>query len=241
MKPSIIMNWKMNPETLSEAIELSVFSDKKGFILCPPFVFLSSIKEKLKNAELGAQNSFWEKEGAFTGEISSQMLKKIGCKYIIIGHSERRKNLKEDEKDIRNKLESAININMIPIVCIGSKERNEAKELKDIKNQIKKIFSDIKLSNSNKLIVAYEPVWAISTNKKNGSASSGRIEKSVDFISKNLIELIGEKSFNQTKVIYGGSVNSENVSNFLKIKGVSGVLVGAASLNKKEIKKFSNL
>ena len=134
------MNWKMNPLSLKQAIKLAKTSDKKNVVLCPPFVFLSEVKKSIKNAELGAQNSFWENPpiggGAFTGEISPLILKEMGCRYVIIGHSERRKHLRETDEMVNKKIKSALVVGLKPILCVGSKKKDKLAE-REIKIQLK--------------------------------------------------------------------------------------------------------
>lgn len=228
MKKIIIANWKMNPSTLAEA-KLLFNSAKKGVkniknievVICPPFLYISNLGPRTSKIKLGAQDCFWEESGPFTGEISLLMLKNFGCDYVIVGHSERRA-LGETDEMINRKLRAALKKKIKPILCIGEtfKERKEGKTFRILKSQL---IKDLKgfLKPKDQIVVAYEPVWAIGT----GIPCQPRDAKEV---------LIWLKKFlpkNQT--IYGGSVNSENAQNYIKI-GFNGLLVGGASLKAKE-------
>ena len=195
-----IFNWKMNPSTLKEALELASCSDEKDVVVCAPFVFLSKIK--LKKAKLGAQDSFHKEKGAFTGEVSCKMLKNLGVEYVILGHSER----KEKDQEVNLKIKACLKNNLKPIVCLD--ERLRIERLKGVKNAI----------------IAYEPVSSIGTN------NPCPIKKALKV--RDLIR----KKMKDSKILYGGSINS---SNYLKYQEVfDGLLIGGASLDKKEIKKI---
>jgi len=212
MKPLIIANWKCNPATLKEAQEL--FSDikeeikNKDVVICPPSIFLSSLI--CKGIKFGSQNCFWEDKGAYTGETSPQMIKSIGCEYVIIGHSERRKIFNESNIDIKNKIKKAQEAGLIPIVCVGESKDQDTFEV--IEEQIKDIDKDV--------IIAYEPLWAIGTGE---NASLGKVKEVRDFLKDR-------------KVLYGGSVNSQNTKDYLEI--TDGLLIGGASLNAEEFLKI---
>jgi triosephosphate isomerase (TIM) len=240
-KKIIILNWKMNPSSLSEAIEIGKFSDKKGVVLCPPFIFLNEIKKKLKNAELGAQDISWINSpidgGAFTGEISALMVKKIGCKYIILGHSERRNKLKEGDKDINKKIKNTLSVGLNPILCVGSDKKDKKSE-KEIEFQLKNNLSGVEKQEAKKIIIAYEPVWAISTSKNAVSADFKDIKEKEIFIRKILIKLFDKNTAQKIKIIYGGSVDSGNIDNFIKEDSIDGVLIGGASLKREEMRKI---
>ncbi|KUK49665.1 MAG: Triosephosphate isomerase [Parcubacteria bacterium 33_209] len=208
MKSLIIANWKCNPATLKEAQELfnGIKKDieNKNVVICPPSIFLPSLI--CEGIKFGAQNCFWEEKGAYTGEISPQMIKSVGCEYVIIGHSERRKIFNESNKDIRKKVERAKGAGLIPIVCIGESKDQNTFEI--IEEQIKDIDKDV--------ILAYEPLWAI------GTGENAPIDK-----VKEVREFLGDR-----KVLYGGSVNFQNAKDYLEI--TDGLLIGGASLNADE-------
>ena len=227
----IVMNWKCNPRSTTEASSLAVASDKKGVIICPPVVFLHSVAQKLKEASLGAQNGFWA-EGAYTGEYSFHQLKSIGTKYAIIGHSERRLLFREDSQVISKKITSALAVNISPIFCVGEKKRT------NISNAIKTVIAE--LNNSligvpkekiGKIILAYEPIWAIGTGK---NASLVEVLPIISAMKKYMMDLSGKK----IKVIYGGSVNPENVMEYATDTSIDGVLVGGASADKQKSAKI---
>jgi len=230
-KKLIVMNWKCNPRFATEASVLAVASDKKGVIICPPTVFLHTVAAKLKKASLGAQNGFWI-EGAYTGECSFNQLKSTGVKYAIIGHSERRILFSEDSQIISKKIASALVANISPIVCVGERKRTS------ISNAIKTVITE--LNNSligvpkeklRKIIIAYEPIWAIGTEK---NASLAEVLPIISAIKKHVMDLSGKK----IKVIYGGSVNSQNVSIYATSPLIDGVLVGGVSTNKQKSAKI---
>lgn len=215
MKKFIVANWKCNPTTLTKAKQL-FNSIKKGLrnikkteiIICPPFIYLKEINKLQKSVKLGAQNSCWEEKGAFTGEISPVMLKDLGCEYVILGHSERRKYLSENNDLINKRLKKAFEKDLKPILCIDNVSQIE-KGLKGVAKQ--------------KVIIAYEPVWAIGTGKtpsfQQAKLFNNRIKK-----------IVGDN----VAVLYGGSVNAENVEGFIVKSGFNGILVGGASLKPKE-------
>lgn len=247
MKPLIVANWKCNPITLREAEKL-FDSIRKGIknvknsevVICPPFVWLSNLlasKPYTLNPKLGAQDCFWEGKGAFTGEISPAMLKNLGVDYVIIGHSERRKYQKETDEMINKKLKALLGAGLKPILCVGSKDRNQKKEFKEIKIQLKNALSGIKKPNPKNIIITYEPVWAISTTEGRKIATSKKVKEGASFIRNILIKLFDKNFAHKIKIIYGGSVDSKNVREFLKEAQMAGVLVGAASLNPQEFIK----
>ncbi|MFA5936942.1 MAG: triose-phosphate isomerase [Candidatus Paceibacterota bacterium] len=235
-KKLIIANWKMNPRSSKEAEKL--FSNtvknvsnlkKTEVIICPPFVYLDKLKKISRKFSIGAQNIFWVEKGAYTGEISAEMLDSIGVKYVLLGHSERRA-LGENNSDINKKIKAALSAGIISIICIGEKERDENHEYFNIiKTQILECLNGISKNLISKIVIAYEPVWSISTtiNRKDETPEDF-FEMSI-FIRKVLADKFGIKT-EMPRIIYGGSVNEKNVSDFIKNKGVDGVLVGNASL-----------
>ncbi len=239
MSKVLAFNWKMNPAKLNEALELARISDAPQVIVIPPFVFLEEVKKILKKASLGAQDLFWQNPsvegGAFTGEVSGEELKNLGVAYAIIGHSERRQKLGETDAIVAKKLKTALEIGLIPIFCVGEtaaeKERGERDEV--LKRQIE-IGLAIAESDSRfhhaQILLAYEPVWAI------GSGNPETPESAAATISA-LREIIATHPFKMT-FLYGGSVNSQNLKNYLNYKEIDGVLVGGASLQKEEIKQM---
>ena len=239
MKTLIIANWKCNPVSQKEAENIfdSVKNGVKGasgeIIICPPFVYISL----LKGLTLGAQNCFYEEKGAFTGEISATMLKDLGAEYVIIGHSERRKYFQETDEIINQKIKKALDAGLKIIFCIGetAEERDSGKKNEVLEKQIKKGLngiSNFKFKISN-LVVAYEPVWAIGTGN---NCSIEETKQSIEFIQETLA-LSGAEGQN-IRVLYGGSVKSENSGAYIKDAGANGLLVGGASLNAEEFVKI---
>jgi triosephosphate isomerase len=236
MKTLIVANWKMNPQTLQEAREL-FDSVKEGvkdvknaeIIICPPFTFISNLKSEISNLKLGAQDCFWEEKGAFTGEVSPTILKDSGCEYVILGHSERRRHLGETDEMVNKKLKAVLKVGLKPILCIGSTERGK-KGRKEMEIHLKGALAGMEKSEVMKIIFTYEPVWAISTTKGGEVATPENTKEGKVFIKEILAELFSEDVAREAKVIYGGSVDSQNVEGFIKAAEMDGVLIGAASL-----------
>ncbi|MDR0401800.1 MAG: triose-phosphate isomerase [Endomicrobium sp.] len=248
-KPMIVGNWKMN-KTISDAVlTVKMLKDAIDVInidilICPSFTMLYIINNEIKesNIKLGAQNIFWESSGAFTGEISSTMVKDVGCSYVILGHSERRQHFSETNEMINKKVKAAFMVNIIPIVCIGetANERENNATYNVIENQIKGSLYGLSLEQASSVIIAYEPIWAIGTGK---NASSEQIQNMHLFIRKTYCKMYGESVSNNISIIYGGSVNLYNISDIIKQPDVDGCLVGGASLNAKsfaELVKCAN-
>ncbi len=246
----IIGNWKMNPLSVKKA-EFIFQKIRKGLsfylkkadpqgkiVICPPFVYLANfkkIKERTKNKknilEIGAQDVFWEKEGAFTGEISSAMLKDLGCQYIIIGHSERRNYLQETNQMINRKLKHSLKEKLIPILCIGEKkeERKQGLTEKVLAKEIKSAFNGISKEEIKRVYVAYEPIWAIGSGK---ACNKEEIERVYFFLQKIFNKMYGFRLFQERiKFLYGGSISKENIKNYLDSQILDGFLVGGASLD----------
>lgn len=243
--PIIIGNWKMNTN-LPEAINLtneiiSNLSITSGIeiVLCPPFISLHNVKELISGfdiVKLGAQNMFYEPKGAFTGEIAPGMINNL-CEYVILGHSERRQYFAEDDEIINRKIKAALNYGIIPIFCIGEtlKDNEDNQTEAVIKRQLMKGLSEI--SSNNKLIIAYEPVWAIGTGK---AATGKKANISIGIIRTLLKEFWGEKSANSIRILYGGSVSAGNINEFIKESEIDGALVGGASLKATEFIQIIN-
>ena len=239
MKKRMIVaaNWKMN-KNLSEASE---FLEKLDFhldendnqslvIIFPPFIGLESLTGKFnsKNFYLGSQNFHYEESGAFTGEVSISMLEHIGIDYAIIGHSERRSLFNENDSLINKKIRSCLASSIIPILCIGESLEQRDNDLieKTLKNQLKSGLEDIDASKLDKLIIAYEPIWAIGTGK---TATIDQIYSTHKQIKSILNELFNDKPYD-LPILYGGSVNDKNAKEIGMIDNVSGFLIGGASL-----------
>jgi len=234
-----IANWKMNLKSSDIIKYLNLWIDKKlthdfiKVVFCPSFTSMSISGEIIKgtNVSIGGQNVHYHTSGSFTGEVSCEMLKECGCKYVIIGHSERRHILLESDEFINNKIKKVINDKLIPIICIGENlnQRNENLTEKIINIQLESAFSGIPKVLEEKFIIAYEPVWAIGTGK---SASLDEIRCAHKIIRKK----INQFGFNGKKVsiLYGGSVSVNNSLDINKIEDVDGFLIGTSSLKFKD-------
>lgn len=241
MRKIVIANWKMNPSSLKEAekivsgIGTGLKNIKKTeVVLCPPSIYLSKIKKTNKKIYFGAQNSFYEDSGAYTGEISIEMLKQFGVKYSIVGHSERRA-FGETNKDTNLKIKKLLEFKITAILCIGESVRDEEHKYFDfIKKQIEEALEGINKNSLNKIIIAYEPIWAIGKNALREATAGEFLEMSI-FIKKILSDIYGAKNIEDIRIIYGGSVHPENSLPFIIDGKSAGFLVGRDSL---EPKKF---
>ncbi len=236
----------MNPNSLKLAEKLftdiakNISDAKSEIVICPPFLYLSKFKKMSHKIKLGAQNCSYEESGAFTGEISAEMLYDIGARYVILGHSERR-SFGETNEDINKKIKTALSSGLIPILCIGEKERNENHEYFNIvKIQILECLNGVKKDFISKIIIAYEPIWSISTTPGRRDANGDDFYEMNVFIRKILSDKFGVKN-KMPKIIYGGSVNPKNADEFLKEKNSDGVLVGNASLSSEKFLKIINI
>ncbi len=240
MRKTIIAgNWKMY-KTIKEAIELSnglkreLFKlDNQGIdvVLCPAFTALSEVYEVVSESDimLGAQDLYWLDEGAFTGEVSGKMLKEAGCSFVIIGHSERRQFFAETNETVNKKIKAALANSLTPIVCCGEtlKEREAGKTFDVLKEHVQKGLTGINKEDTLKIVIAYEPVWAIGTGK---TASSDQAQEAHKYIRDLLAKLYDAEVAVQVRIQYGGSVKPENITELMKQPDVDGALVGGASL-----------
>lgn len=239
MKKYIIANWKNHPDSWAEAEGILNYLDEHlegqsgnpetSVIVCPPFVFLEEVGKVLRssrlgrNVELGAQDIALSDSGAWTGEVSGHMLKRLGVQYVIIGHSERRWKMGESDEVVNKKLKTALKNELTPIVCVGERERdNNFKNF--LKQQIKATFAGLSADEIGKCLVAYEPVWAISTNPNAHPDTPESALESIKIIQEIL----------NTRFLYGGSVTKKNAKDFLSLDQIAGVLVGGASVRKEE-------
>lgn len=239
MRQAIIAgNWKMN-KTITEAIELANglmrnLIDTQGvdIVLCPPYTSLSDVSEIINdsNIELGAQNIHWEEKGAFTGEISSSMLKDVGAKFVIIGHSERRQYFSETNEGVNKKISAALNAGLTPIVCVGEnlKERESGAAFDVIKDHIVNGLKNLNAEDALKLVIAYEPVWAIGTGK---NATPQQAQEVHAFIRKLLSDAYGADAAENIRIQYGGSIKPANATDLMSQPDVDGGLIGGASLD----------
>jgi triosephosphate isomerase len=235
-KPIIAGNWKMY-KTLTEAVdfvkklkpEVADVHDKT-ILICPPFPVLKDVCDVAadSNIAVGGQNLYWEDEGAFTGEVSGPMLKAVGCKYVIIGHSERRQYFGETDQTVNKKIFAAIKHNLMPIVCVGEtlEQREKGETFKIIERQIKDGLHSLDIGHWSLVIIAYEPVWAIGTGK---TATPEQAQEVHAFIRGLLPKEVAQ----EVRILYGGSVKPENVKELMAQPDIDGGLVGGASLQSK--------
>lgn len=233
----IAANWKMYktcPETenfIKEFKELAGNYDEKEVVICPPFTSLYVAHKLLENTpfKLGAQNVFWEKEGAYTGEISPVMLKDLNCDYVIVGHSERRQYFLESDEMINKKIKTAFAFGLNPIFCVGEKweEREQGKTEEVIKRQVEKGLDGLDEAQVKNIVIAYEPVWAIGTGHSAKGEDANEVAK---LIREIVAKMYGESVSKDIRIQYGGSVNPQNISEFLSQSEIDGALVGGASL-----------
>lgn len=240
-KPFVAGNWKMN-KTVDQAA-LLVADLIPGLeavktverVLCPPSTSLSVVSRLLAATDigLGAQNMYWEESGAYTGELSVSMVKEF-CKYVILGHSERRALFCESDEGVNFKAKSALEHDLIPIVCVGETLEENEKNLTEsvVSRQVSKGLEAINAQAAKGIIVAYEPVWAIGTGRAASPEQANQIIKEV--VRKNLANLFGTEVASQIRILYGGSVNKQNAADFFKQSDIDGGLVGGASLKPDE-------
>lgn len=225
-------------KNISEAIELANGLKRElhnmvdlDIVLHPPFTALSEVSEVIVNSniQLGAQDVYWQEQGAFTGEISALMLKDAGCKFVIIGHSERRQYFSETNQTVNKKIKAAIKTGLVPIVCVGEtlKQREESQTLQVIKQQVEQCFTDISVESIKNLVIAYEPIWAIGTGKNATAAQAEEVQK---YIRSLLTKLYDGKTAENIRIQYGGSVKPENIQELIQQPNIDGALVGGASL-----------
>ena len=239
--PIVAGNWKMN-KTVAEARELvsklsaplrEIANVEK--VLCPPFPSISAISTMLEASGigLGAQNMHWEEKGAFTGEIAPNMVKEF-CNYVIIGHSERRGYFGETDETVNRKLRAALKFDLIPIVCVGETldqyESGLTSEV--VRRQIALGFADVDSVYASRIVVAYEPVWAIGTGKASSAENANAVHAKV--IRPALSDLFGADNAQAIRIQYGGSVTASNASEFFAMSDIDGALVGGASLKPDE-------
>ncbi len=239
MKKLIIANWKMKlgfneSLVLAKKISNKLKSNKNNIVICPDYLSLVSIANILKNSKivLGAQDSAIVDSGAYTGEVSPLNLKSIGVKYVILGHSERREHLHENSAIINDKIKAALKNKLIPVLCVGEKlierEAGEAKLV--ISDQLRRGLNKVDLKNNN-LVIAYEPIWAIGSGKAIAPLEAEEMHQFIKSQANKILKKI-------VPVLYGGSVDSKNISSFMSQKNIDGFLVGGASLKSDEFIKI---
>ncbi len=244
-KPLIAGNWKMF-KTCSEAVvtaqkltSLLAGNIDIDVMIAPPFTALALVADAVRGTRvsLGAQNLFWENEGAYTGEISSSMLLSAGCSYVIIGHSERRQHFGETDETVNKKIKAALKNGLVPVMCIGEteEERESNATFTVIERQIKKGLEGFAADDLETLVVAYEPVWAIGTGK---TATSAQAQEVHQFLRSMLAKSFGNMLAKSIRILYGGSVKPNNIGELMSMPDVDGALVGGASLDPETFSKI---
>ena len=243
--PIIAGNWKMH-KTIAEALEFvnevkdRVNNDKVEAVICAPFTLLKDLKQATKgtNIKIGAQNMHFEEKGAFTGEISPLMLKELDMDYVVIGHSERRQYFNETDETVNKKVLKALEVGIDPILCVGETlEEREAGNTKDVcKVQVEKALENVSKEDLAKVVIAYEPVWAIGTGK---TATSEDANDVIAYIREVVANLYGELA-NEVRIQYGGSVKPSNVAEIMNQSDIDGALVGGASLEANDYVELVN-
>ncbi len=236
-KPFIAGNWKMHkiiPEAVETVKALAGASSElteAEVVVIPPYTMLSEVKKVIEGSSvgLGAQNVFWEEKGAFTGEISPSMLKDAGCQYVTIGHSERRQYFGETNETVNKKIKAALAHELTPIMCIGEslEEREKGKTIDKVETQINSGLEGLGKEEIRRIVVAYEPIWAIGTGV---TATPSQAEEVHSFIREKLAEKYGNEIASYAIILYGGSVKPDNTYSLLKENNINGALVGGASL-----------
>ncbi len=248
MRKTIIAgNWKMY-KTIPEAIELANGLKRELFeldgqtieiVLCPPFTALSEVSEVTQNSNInsGAQDVYWQEEGAFTGEVSCKMLKDAGAHFVIIGHSERRQFFGETNDSVNKKLKAVLKNGLIPIVCVGEslQERELGKTFDVLNNQVHNSLKDINKEEMVRTVIAYEPVWAIGTGK---TATPKQAQEVQEYIRGLLVKMFDKETAVSVRIQYGGSVKPDNITELMNQPDIDGALVGGASLT---VESFSEI
>jgi triosephosphate isomerase (TIM) len=237
-RPFLAGNWKMYkaaPEgvALAQAIRagLALPLKDRDVLVAPPFTALAAVAEALRGSDmlLGAQNMHWEREGAFTGEVSPVMLKQVGCSHVILGHSERRHIFGESDDTIARKTRAAVDNGLTPIVCVGETlpERESNLTLEVVERQLERALRGLTPDEVSRAVVAYEPVWAIGTGR---TATPQQAQEAHAFIRKRVTATHGEPSAVALRILYGGSVKPDNIDGLMTEPDIDGALVGGASL-----------
>ena len=241
--PLIAGNWKMN-KTEGEALSLvrKLMQGVRSFsevevLICPPFTSIGTVGDIISGTpvSLGAQNMHWEEKGAFTGEISSNMLLTLGCNFVILGHSERREYFGETDEIVARKLKTALTAGLTPIVCVGEtkSEREDGVTEKIIETQVKRVIEGLSPGEFDGTVMAYEPVWAIGTGL---TATTEQAQEVHAFIRKLLGESLGLEIAEKTRIQYGGSMKPDNAGELLAEPDIDGGLIGGAALDAESFK-----
>ena len=245
-KSLLAANWKMNPASASDAADLvraildpyQAHADRVELAICPPFPWLLGVAELIENSgiELGAQDCYWEKSGAYTGEVSAAMLAGW-CQWVIVGHSERRVHFHETDEDVARKAAAAIAEGLQVILCVGElDEHYTAGQTEPVVGaQVRAGLAQLAADDSPRLVIAYEPVWAIGSGK---NAEPEHAYKTMRLIRQTVGEVIGQGAARKVRVLYGGSVNAANIESYVELPLCDGCLVGGASLKADEFSKM---
>jgi len=236
-RPIIAGNWKMN-KTVSEAVDFirqlkPLVADVRDtdIVVAPTFAALQAVSREIEgsNIELSAQDVFWESSGAYTGEISPSMLRDVGCRYVIIGHSERRQYFGETNESVQRKIKASLAMDLCPIICVGEalEEREAGKTFDVVKTQVLQCLEGFSRQEMEKIIIAYEPIWAIGTGK---TATLQQAEEVHAFIREQMGQITDRQISEGVRIQYGGSVNPDNISDLMLQPNIDGALVGGASL-----------
>ena len=244
MRKAIIAgNWKMNktPDEARALVEelIPLVADAEcEVVVCPPFVDLCPVSKAIKgtNIHLGAQNIHWAKSGAFTGEISADMLKKFGVEYAIVGHSERRQYFGETDATVNMRAKAALENGISPIICVGEsleqRERGETDEF--VASQVRGALEGISADDARRIVIAYEPIWAIGTGR---TATAEMAEETITVIRKTLRSIFGNDAAETVRIQYGGSMNPQNAASLMAMENIDGGLIGGASLKAEDFSK----
>ena len=246
-RPLIAGNWKMF-KTWQEAKETAVrlagrvaATTDRDIMVAPQFTALVPVCEALasSNIDIGAQDLFWEAEGAYTGEVSPDMIAATGCRYVIIGHSERRQYFGETDESVNKKIRAARTAGLIPVMCIGEteEEREAKKTFSVLDKQIKNGLQGFDLDDMRDLVLAYEPVWAIGTGK---TATKDQAQEVHAYVREAIKALFGEPLAAAVRILYGGSVKPANIAELMKMDDIDGALVGGASLDAESFAEIVN-
>jgi triosephosphate isomerase len=248
-KKIVAANWKMNKglvEAQKFVEELKAYLEKNPvidceIIICPPFISLDTVYKNTKGTDikLGAQNVYYENYGAYTGEVSCSMLKSCGCKYVIAGHSERRQYFGETNEIVNKKVLKILDEGLKPILCVGETPAEHQDHLTEavIEEQLKVCLNHVYKEQINKVVIAYEPIWAIGTGK---NATPHQAESVHNFIRKKIKKMFDEESSEEIKILYGGSITPDNAEELFAPETVNGGLVGGASLDENKFIKIIN-
>jgi len=227
--------------SLIEELKPLVKDAQAEVVVCPPFICLPAAKEALddSNIKLGAQNMYWEEQGAFTGEVAPGMLKEAGVEYVIIGHSERRQYFGETDEMVNKKVLSAVSHNLIPIICVGEtlEQREQGVTEKVVDTQTRAALKGLTADVADRVVIAYEPVWAIGTGR---TASSDDANEVIGYIRKVVESVLGSQAAAQIRILYGGSVKPDNAAELMNMPEIDGGLVGGASLKAQDFSKIVN-